>query len=103
MRAPARAFVPAPHDVPRAHERGHSLNGFAAVQHSSAFVHEQFTRIRHSNRHHGAKERPRARVAAAMARKPRQIRLGERSRYRRVACCPQILWIKVCVSCKFGR
>jgi hypothetical protein len=39
----------------------------------------------------------------AMARNPRQIRLGEGSRYPPSAHCPQILWIKVCVSCKLGR
>ena len=82
MQAPRQAFVQRAHDVPQAHKRWHSMNGFAAVQHSSVFVHEQFTRIQHSNRHQDANERPRARVAVAMARNPRQIRLGEPSPYR---------------------
>jgi hypothetical protein len=39
--------------------------------------------------------------AMPTAGNPRQIRLGEERRVRRAARCPQILWIKVCVSCKF--
>jgi hypothetical protein len=43
-----------------------------------------------------------ASAAVPMAGNPRQIRLGEEPHYRRAMRCPQILWIKVCVSCKFA-
>jgi hypothetical protein len=53
----------------------------SAVQHSFAFVHEQFACIPHSNRRRATDEDRAASAAIAMARNPRQIRLGEGSCY----------------------
>jgi hypothetical protein len=42
------------------------------------------------------------RTAGPLPWKPRQIRLSAGLPSARIWGCPQILWIKVCVSCKFG-
>jgi hypothetical protein len=43
------------------------------------------------------------RTDGPLRRNPRQIRLSAGLLPSSNRGCPQILWIKVCVSCKFGR
>jgi hypothetical protein len=86
--------------------RRHSMRErifLAAVQHSFRFVHEQSHCIWHSNRQGRTRQRPFPSAGVAMPGNPRQTRLPAGSGYPLHACCPQILWIKVCVSCKFCR
>ena len=76
---------------------------FAAMQHSWAFVHEQDGRWAHSNRWGGSRHSTRTPGGRGIARKP-----APDKGFRGVAArggdgFPQILWIIVCISCKFGR